>query len=303
MTLHTKTLLVSCCVVPILAMPARLVGQDSLGAARQLYASAEYQSALAMLSGLLAADPSPQERQSIELYRVFCLFAVGNLGEANRTLEAMIRRDPMYRPDMEEVPRRLRPSFSDARRRLLPSVIEETYLAAKAAFDRDDFKAAVAGFTQTLMVLSDPDIAPDVEQRPLADFRVLATGFNELAVRAMAPPTAPPVDAPVREPEPPVVPAPGIYDSRDANVSAPVVVRQVMPPFRGPVFAPRVGQIDVVIDETGAVESAMMTAPLDPRYDALVLAAAKTWQYEPARLDGVPVKFRKSIQLTISPDR
>lgn len=303
MTLRTKTLLVSCCVVPILAMPARLVGQDSLGAARQLYASDEYHSALAMLSGLLASNPSPQERQSIELYRVFCLFAVDNLGEANSALEAMILRDPLYRPSPEEVPRRLRPSFSDARRRLLPSIIEQKYVVAKEAFDRGDFKAAAAGFTQTLIALSDPDIAPEADQRPLADLRVLATGFNELTVRAMAPPTVPPVDAPVPAPEPPAVSVPRIYESSDANVSAPVIVRQVMPPFRGPVFAQRVGQIDVVIDETGAVESAVIVAPLDPRYNALVMAAAKTWQYEPARLDGVPVKFRKRIQLTVSPNR
>jgi hypothetical protein len=34
-----------------------------------------------------------------------------------------------------------------------------------------------------------------------------------------------------------------------------------------------------------------------------VLAASKTWRYRPATADGVPVKFRKRIQITVAPDR
>jgi TonB family protein len=59
--------------------------------------------------------------------------------------------------------------------------------------------------------------------------------------------------------------------------------------------------VDVVITETGAVESATMTQAIEPIYDRLVLAAAKTWRYQPARRDGAPVKFRKRIQIAISP--
>jgi hypothetical protein len=32
-----------------------------------------------------------------------------------------------------------------------------------------------------------------------------------------------------------------------------------------------------------------------------VLAAAKTWLYRPARLDSAPVKYRKRIQIALSP--
>ena len=42
-------------------MPARLAAQDTLAAARQLYASAEYTGALTMLNGLLATSPTPQD--------------------------------------------------------------------------------------------------------------------------------------------------------------------------------------------------------------------------------------------------
>ena len=82
---------------------------------------------------------------------------------------------------LDEIPRRLRPNFTEARKRLLPSIIEQKYLVAKEAFDRGDLKGASTGFTQMLMALSDPDIAQEAQQRPLSDLRVLATGFNDLA--------------------------------------------------------------------------------------------------------------------------
>ena len=95
--------------------------QDSFANARQLYASADYKGALMMLNTLLSASPSPQERQSIELYRTFCLVAIGNTDEANKAIESMVSRDPLYRPNMDDVPPRLRTVFSDARKRLLPA--------------------------------------------------------------------------------------------------------------------------------------------------------------------------------------
>ncbi len=302
MNQRAGSLLVACSVAAVLAMPVRLAGQDSLAAARQLYASAEYSSALTMLNGLLATNPSPQDRQSIDLYRVFCLFAVDNLGEANDAIEAMMLRDPLYRPSMDEVPRRLRTAFADARKRLLPSIIEQKYMLAKTAFDRGDFKTAAAVFTETLTALSDPDIAAAVQQRPLSEIRVLATGFNELAVRAMAPPPAPQVAETAPAPEPPARSS-RIYDGHDTDVTMPVVVRQDIPAFPGQVFAQKNGLIDVVIDETGSVESVAIVASVDPRYNLLVLAAARAWQYQPAKVGGVPVKFRKRIQISLAPNR
>lgn len=306
MKVRANGLLILCCIALLLAMPGRVSGQESLAAARQLYASAEYQSALSMLTGLLAGNPSPQDHQSLELYRVFCLFAIGNPREANSALESMIARDPLYRPNMDEVPRRLRTAISEARKRLLPSIIEQKYDAAKTAFEAGQFKAASAGFTEVLIALSDPDVAAEAQQRPLSDLKVLATGFNELTVRSMAPPPAPePLPAPALAvtAATPIVRSPKIYDGHDADVKVPIAVRQEMPPFPGQIFGFKTGALDVVIDETGAVESATMVTPLDARYNALVVAAAKMWLYRPATLDGAPVKFKKRIQIALSPTK
>ena len=79
----------------------------------------------------------------------------------------------------------------------------------------------------------------------------------------------------------------------------PVVVNQTLPPYPGQVIIPRNGKLEIVIDESGAVESAVMTGSVSQAYDAMVLAAAKAWRYRPATANGVPVKFRKTVQITI----
>lgn len=302
MRAYLKAPLITCAVaVALVAMPARVDAQASLATARQLYVSAEYADALAMLNGLLASNPSPQDRQTIDLYRTLCLVAVGSTAEANKVIEAMIAHDPLYRPGNEEIPPRLRNAFSDARKRLLPSIVQQKYVVAKAAYDQKDFAAASEGFRQVLSGLSDPDIAPVAEQPPLSDLRMLATGFQDLTLKALAPPPAPPAPAPA--PEPVVERVPRVYSAGDANVIPPIVIRQVMPPFPGKVLLGGVAVIEVVIDTNGSVESAVMEQPLNPQYDRLALQSARGWLYQPAMLDGAPVKFRKRIQVTLVPNR
>ena len=80
-----------------------------------------------------------------------------------------------------------------------------------------------------------------------------------------------------------------------------MTVRQSLPAFPVQTTAMRSasGSIDVLIDETGAVESATMSASVNPLYDRLALAAARKWQFKAASLNGVPVKFRKTIQISV----
>jgi TonB family protein len=59
--------------------------------------------------------------------------------------------------------------------------------------------------------------------------------------------------------------------------------------------------IDVVIDETGIVQAASITQSVTRQYDVLALAAAKTWRYRPAMLNGVPVRYRKAVQISVRP--
>jgi hypothetical protein len=78
----------------------------------------------------------------------------------------------------------------------------------------------------------------------------------------------------------------------------PTVLRQTMP-ILGDVFVQRQGTVEIVINETGLVERATMTLPVNAVYDGLVLAATISWRYKPAAVDGVAVKFRYTLQLDL----
>ena len=63
----------------------------------------------------------------------------------------------------------------------------------------------------------------------------------------------------------------------------------------------KVAVLEVLIDITGAVESATMRTSVSPQYDRMVTLATRAWQYQPATVDGTPVKFLKRIQVSLVP--
>ena len=75
-------------------------------------------------------------------------------------------------------------------------------------------------------------------------------------------------------------------------------VREAMPAL-GDMFVQRQGTIEIIVNETGLVETATMTLKVNAVYDGLVLAATRNWRYKPATVDGVTVKFRNTIQLDL----
>lgn len=292
------------CVVAalMLATAPRVHAEEPLTTARELYASASYDEALTLLNGMLNGSFSREEQQSIELYRALCLFATGKAAEADRSIERMIAQDPLYRPSADDISPRMRSAFAEARKRLLPAIVQQKYAEAKAAYDQQDFAAAARVFGQVLEGLADPDMAAVANQPPLSDLRTLAGGFHELSEKASAPPPPAPMPIAALAPGPPLAAAaPRVFGSEDANVVPPSVVRQQIPPFPGRIATQGSGIVEVVIDETGAVESVQMRVPLNSQYDKLVVAAAKSWQYQPATVDGVPVKFRKRVQVNVMP--
>jgi len=296
----------TCTVVVLLLSGPRLHAQDSLEAARQLYASAEYTSALSMLNGLSNVDSPREERRAIALYRTLCLLAVGRGQEADRAIESMVSADPLYRPDADEIPPRMRTAIAEARKRMLPAILQEKYKDSKAAFDRQDFSRAAFGFKEMLDGLADPDISVAASQSPLADLKTLAIGFHELSSKALVPaPVATPAKAEALLPPgpPATIQAPKLYTSDDHDVVPPRAIRQEIPAFPGKVTITKTGVMELVIDRSGNVESAMMRVPVNAQYDRMATTAAKNWQYQPATVDGSPVKFVKRIQVTLVPNQ
>lgn len=288
-----------------LLVGVRVDAQVSLDGAKELYASAEYERALAMLDTLKTSEQSYEDQQSIEMYRALCLVATGKEADARGVMEGLVTRNPMYRPS-NELPPRVRTTYSETRKRMLPTAAQTAYQEAKAAFDFKDFTAAERGFALVLAVLADPDVEAQVSKSPLADIRTLASGFHELSAKAALPPPAPPSRA---LPETPIVPdpprptprVPKIYTASDADVVPPIAMTQQIPPYPGQVRAAQTGVLEVVIDTTGGVESASMVTSISPQYDRMAVSATRLWQYQPARVDGVPVKFLKRIQVNLVP--
>ena len=279
-----------------------------------LYASAQYDEALEVLGRLSAGASSTDERQSIELYRTLCLFAVGRRDEADRAIEAIIARDPLYRPGDDLSPR-TRTAFSDAKKRLLPAIVQQQYAEAKGAFDRREFEAAAAAFKRVIDALDDPDIGLAAQQPPLADLRTLAAGFHDLSVKSHSAATAAAAAAPVPMRQHRSRLAAEIYTGEEAGVRPPVTIAQELPqvsrdPCRRPASrasskwsSTRQGKCSRLRWSCRCKPSVVggRFVSVASSYHQMVLAAASRWRFEPATMNGVPVPFRKRVQIQVAP--
>ena len=94
--------------------------QGPLNTAKDLYASARYDEALSVLNGLRIGESA--DRKSVEQYRSLCLLALGRASEAETAIAAVVTADPTYRPGESDASPRVRATFTDVRKRLLPEI-------------------------------------------------------------------------------------------------------------------------------------------------------------------------------------
>jgi tetratricopeptide (TPR) repeat protein len=282
---------------------------DQFASARDLYARADYGEALAVLNRLRETGTTA-ETLSIMQYRALCLLALGQTAEAEHAVEAMVAAVPSYRAAEPDISPRLQSIVTRVRRRTLPDIVQQKYVAAITAYERKDYEPAIALFREVLRLLDDPDIAPAAAQRPLSDLRLLATGFVALrmgAIPSSAPISATPLApaaslrgspfavAPVARPRPT-----GVYTASSGDIVPPVTVRQTLPAYVSSRAHPIKGLIEVTIDENGAVTEAKMRMPTHTSYDAIALAAARSWRYKAALVGTVPVKYLKLVYINIA---
>jgi TonB family protein len=291
-------------VVALLLSGGSQARPDTLETVRQLYASAEYESALLALERLPAEDEAEAAIEQ-HRYRALCLMALGRTAEAEAVIEQVIVMDPGHQAD-EQDPPRVRSTYAAVRARVLPLVARAAYADGKAAYDRRDYDAATSGFTRAVELI---DLLESGDPG-LGDLRTLATGFLDLsrAAATPAPPAAPPEAAPTPPPPPSATPAPAADPApdRDAASTPPVVVAQELPPWNPAAFGSQFqsefrGAIEVTIDERGAVTAARIVEPVHPAYDLELLEAAHRWRYEPARSGGQPVTSIKRVDVVLRP--
>ena len=280
-----------------------LAQEGPLAVARDLYASARYDEALAMLNGVRQQESgNPANLRSIEQYRSLCLLALGRGAEAEAAIAVVVASDPMYQPTETEASPRVRLAFSEVRQRQLPDIARTRYAAAKSSFDKKDYPVAEQQFRELLRLIDDPDMGGR-----LGDLRLLVSGFLDLSAASAAPPPEPTPEARREEvaPPPPAPPVPDprkVYTSDDEGVTPATPIRQEVPRVPAQVAnqTRERGILDVTIDEQGRVIAAAIRVGLHPLYDGQILVAAKEWRYQPATFNGLPVKFRKIIQITVT---
>jgi TonB family protein len=283
--------------------------QDAITRAKNLYQSADYDEALSVLDQL-KIDPASETVPEIAAYRVFCLLALGRSGEADLGIGAILKQDPRYQPSESETSPRIRAVFEDERRRLLPQILQERYERAKASFERKEFQSAADQFKTLLSLIDDPALAGE-ESR--TDFRMVISGFFDLAQAAMGTQTPPPATPSIPPPTVAVAPNPAtpaaavkaqIYSANDTDVVPPVTMSKKMPSWpQGTVelWHGLVGLLEVVVDEQGNVAVASIKRSVHPIFDAKLLQAARDWKFRPASRQGQPVSYRALIEVKVGP--
>jgi tetratricopeptide (TPR) repeat protein len=289
MTMKTSSLLLALMV----ACGSPAFAQDDLQRAKDLYAAAAYEEALAVLTAVPDAERVPQ----IDQYRAFCLIALGQGEEAQAAIEDVLAADPLYQPDPAETSPRVLEAFVAARERALPVITKQMYTEAKAALERKEREAAVTGFQRLLRAI---DSAPDLKAT-FEDLRVLADGFLTLS-RALPESSSAPAPA---APSAPAAPAAAESSPLVASATRPVVVKQDMPPWlpydgasRRQAFS---GLLRIRVGADGRVQSAEMVQPVHPAYDQQLLRSAESWVYQPATENGIPVAADVMVQIQLRP--
>jgi TonB family protein len=299
-------------IVVLMGAPSVVLAQDPISAARDLYASAAYAEALAELARVEATAPAPATKRDADVYRTFCLVALGRDTEAQAVAESLVRRDPMLSLDQfPDASPRIATMYASVRRRVLPQVVKDEFRAARALAAGNAPEAQPR--LQHVRQLLDAARQAGAWDETMADMRLIVDGFLDLAhtaERQNAAAEAAPVAAPPEPTSPPPAvvsssPAALAASSKDGGVLAPIPVFQP-----GPAIPPalllmvrqlhRSSTIDVLINEQGTVDDVTVKQSVTPAYDSLIVAAARRWRYKPALKDGVPVKFVSTVVVNSS---
>jgi len=276
----------------------RITASEPLTRAKDLYRSASYDDALTVLNAMTVDSTEAVE---VQQYRVLCLIALDRRDDARVAMSGLISTSPFFRLPEDDTSPRVRAMFADVRKSVLPGIVQRTYAEAKAAFDRKD-PDATERFDRVLELLKDPDVASDAS---LTDLKTVASGFRDLSKAAAAPPAATPVVTPApsvtttatataRRPSAPAAAPP--KPATPGVIVPPVAITQLFP-SPPPQMGPREwdGEVELVIDQAGKVQSARITKSIHPSYDQQLLRAASTWTYRPATRDGVATQMVKLL--------
>jgi protein TonB len=332
---HRHAFLLAATVLGLfVASPGAAQDRDPVAAARALYAQAAYDEALAALGSSTGMEA--------HTYRALCLLALGKRQEAEASVEALIDLAPAHTVSDADYPPRFVQIVAETKQRLLPVLIRRLFANGRDHFHAKAFDRAKESFEQVLALAGDPALAGAADAadvRLLASgYMDMMAGPTTNAPAAGAA-TAPGIEAArLVTPDPPARPAGDVHDDpetastplpkptpsevrRNPVASAPVptpmplrprvivapavTIHQEVPSYTRSGGAPRelTGAIRVVIGIDGRVTSASIERSIDPRYDARLLEATRSWRYEPATRDGTPIPSDQVVVIRVGATR
>jgi hypothetical protein len=254
---------------------------------------------LAQLNSITDADTANQ----VDQYRALCQLALGRDREAQASLERIVIRAPLYTVKADDASPKLVTLFQQVRIRTLPAAAKDLYTKARANFDAKRFAEARPLFEEMLVVLK--ETAGGDSNPSVADLKQLGEGFLKLTNAELTPAEAPhPTTAPAPALARAVPTTPAFYTSADPDVVQPVEIVREMPAWNPPAQLEKAtfsGTLQIDVDERGLVERAVLLESVAPGYDGRLLAATRAWKFQPALKNGLPVKYRKAIAISLRP--
>ena len=284
MTHHAIRPVVIACALG-LASALTASAQEPLADAKRAYAAAEYEAALRLLEPL----KSSEARQ----YAALCFLALGQTDAARQAVESMVTGAPLFTPSDDEVPPRFAALVTEARRKMLPVVARQAFAEGRERFNAKQHADAIRHFELALRLADDPVWRQSADA---GDLRTLASGFVDLSKASTpavqpATTTAAAAAADTRGSRPEAAPA------ARTRTTQPVAIKQVVPPI--PTNLARAsatsGAFRLLIDATGRVETVTVVQSVHPRFDQMIIEAARDWLYTPGTLDGKPVASETTV--------
>jgi TonB family protein len=275
------------CFILIFCLATSAVAQVSEVDYKTLYAAAEYDKALEVVTSLDSIEA--------QQYKALCLLALGRQADASTAIEALVNSSPTFIPSAEEAPPRFVELVTKVRQKLLPSVARRMFAEGRERYAEKQNDEAVKRFSLVLTLLNDPAFA---DANTKQDLETLAKGFIDLA-NAAPPPVK--VTAAPPEPIPPPPPAPSGAAAPPPKIIAPVALVQTVPPMPTELAARTDAKLVIVvlIDETGRVTSATVKESAHPVYDRLVTQATRNWRYAPATRNEIPIPSEQVVTIQV----
>jgi len=154
---------------------------DRLAGVKALYAAADYDAALIVLStDDVASAPGADQ------YRALCLLALGRIDETERLVESLIRRDPSFRVSVTDVTPRMIALYEQTRQRLLPAILDDRFREAKATYEQGGYEQATTQFNALKALLADEEASASESASVPRDLQRVVDEFLKLAAAARA---------------------------------------------------------------------------------------------------------------------